>query len=424
MKIQTIRQNIGRQMRRWMAIGGVAMMSAAGLTGTASAQETAPGISFRNGQLINGGQAFQVVDPSQVATSSSSVLQADEGSSAGSIFDSGVEQVGLSSTFPSLGLSNNGCNSCGTPTCGGSCGGGSLGSALGGGCGVPCQPYRYVFADFLYMQRFGDSRFSLSQHESLDEFDFETAPRVTLGASFDCVHGYETALTGPLNWSRFQRTTGTGLSSLLIPGVPVAANDLNTFNSVGGSDVTEQRQIHDADYWSIEASRTLIGWQIAKILYGVRYIDYQEDYLLSSFSDVGNGLFQSNVENHLLGGQVGLDLFYPVGVHSVADFRGRAGLYANFVESDYNLANNGTILLNAGDDDVELAGAFEIGSGIRFNLGESLAIRAGSELWYLTGVATAPGQVRQTVRPTDGRRVVSDDDVVIAGLTLSGEFKF
>ncbi len=38
---------------------------------------------------------------------------------------------------------------------------------------------------------------------------------------------------------------------------------------------------------------------------------------------------------------------------------------------------------------LKLAGVFEVGSGIRYQLGQMLSVRAGVELWYLDGMATA-----------------------------------
>ncbi|TWU65672.1 MULTISPECIES: hypothetical protein [Crateriforma] len=421
MKIQAIRQGIGRRLRQLAALSSILMLgvsaeaqqpaSDAGQTGTTTASNAGDltgGITFHNGQLINGGQAFQVVDPSQLGLLNSQVRNAG-GDSVESLVDQRIAQV-----------SN--CQSC--QTGGVYQGGGNYvpGVASGFSTACPtCEPYRYGYVDLLYMKRFDDKRYTLSQNYFVGEFDWELAPRITFGAVPDCVHGWEGSFTGPLEWDRSAGITGTGLSSLFIAGLPIASTQLSAFND----NAVYQQQDQASEYWSFEASRTIMGWQVAKILYGIRYIDFQDGYRFISQNGAGDvGVFQSNTENKLIGGQVGLDMFYPVCNHVVADFRGRAGVYANFVDLDYRLQNAGATVLFNGDDDEDIAGVFELGSGIRFNLGEMLSLRAGSELWYLTGIATATEQFNQVVRPNDGRTVRINDDVVTVGLTLSAEVKY
>lgn len=436
MKTQSIRQGLRRQLQRWLAIGSVALLGAAT---TATAQDfsvpagasSSVGLTFRDGALINDGQAFQVIDPSQLASvtaaaASAATVTTTEGTSFPSFLDNAVQPVGFQTA----------CTSCGTTSCGGACGGGGLfGGGIAGGfsdiCGDLCEPYQYVFAEVLYMQRQGDSRFTLSQNFTLDEFEFEIGPRITMGNVPDCVHGWETSFTGPIEWERSELRTdaGNGLNSRLLISsdldAAAGATAQDSFNNRG-----YQRQDHRSEYWSFEGSRTLIGWQIAKVLYGVRTIQYNEDYSFITDAAPGvspndaDGSLVANTKNLLIGGQLGLDLFYPISRHAYADFRGRAGLYMNLSESDYKVRSNDRTIINTGDDDHELAGVFEIGTGVRFNLGESLSIRVGSELWYLSGVATSRDQISQVVTPNSGRTIQMDDDVIIAGINASAEFKY
>lgn len=48
------------------------------------------------------------------------------------------------------------------------------------------------------------------------------------------------------------------------------------------------------------------------LLFGVRYVDYEENYLFLSDTARGLGSFQSNATNRMVGAQIGADVLYPV----------------------------------------------------------------------------------------------------------------
>ncbi|GAA5509857.1 hypothetical protein [Novipirellula caenicola] len=367
--------------------------------------------------LVHGDQTFRVVNASGYQTGAgsnpiSTVGHMPESAAAGAVVQTS-------------------CHSCGT-SCGGACGssyGGGYGdySAMNlsgeyGGCGIACKPYWYIRGEAVYMELNSSDRATFSRNFALDEFDFEFAPRITVGSVPDCVHGWEATYVGPLEWDMAASLTSPtgGINTLLVPGDPIVAADLSTFN-----DSVFQFQAYQAEYWSIEANKTLVGWEVAKILFGARYIDYDELYNYSSQDAGGNrGLLISDVENSLFGLQVGLDLLYPVSCHGSVDFRGRAGGYLNFAESDTRLFNAGTTVIANIDEDTELAGVFEVGAGYSYALGEMLTLRAGFEVWYVAGLATASDQISPVVNTNFGRSTQMDDDIFITGLTASAQFKF
>ncbi|MEL6109766.1 MAG: hypothetical protein AAFU85_27460, partial [Planctomycetota bacterium] len=189
------------------------------------------------------------------------------------------------------------------------------------------------------------------------------------------------------------------------------------------------QQTFESTYYSAEANRTLVGWDVVKVLLGARYIRLEEDYL---FSTIGTGALPaggtaalaSSTENNLVGLQAGLDMVYPVSQFASTDFRARAGVYANIAETDVQLFNQGAVSLRNARDEVEVAGVFEFGTAIRYQLGEALTIRAGGEVWYLTGVATAPSQIQTVVSNSLGSNVDVDDDIFYYGGVFGAEFRF
>lgn len=368
-----------------------------------------------------GGQKYMMVDPANVPN-------------LGGYQTPYAEPAPLAGDFPGThGCANGGCGRCGQCSRGGHgagvqsavhLGGRSRLGAGGDACGPTCDPYRYVAVDALYMMNNGAQNRGFPALFSMDDFEFELGPRVTVGFVPDCREGYEFSFVGPFNWETGSSRTDPagGLGSPLVPGLPVPASDLTSF-----SGATFQEQRHEAEYFSFEMNRTKIGWDVIKLLHGIRYIEYSEDYFF--FSDplaagANPGLLRSSTENRLIGAQVGIDLTYPMTCRLWSDVRARAGAYANFAENSFQLVNNGALRVFNEDDAVSLAGAFELGGGFRYYLTNNLHIRAGGELWYITQIATAQDQFGQTIRPTTGRNMDDGDDVFMVGVTVGGEWKF
>ena len=318
-----------------------------------------------------------------------------------------------------------GCLSCQTNTCRGNCRGGN-GSAypLGNLC-APCEPFCYASVDTLVMQQQG-SNFTASPGFLMDDFGFEWIPRLTIGRVPDCVHGCELSFTGVAEWNRFGAVSkaGGGIETYLTPVSPFTSDDLTAF-----SDSIFQSQSLTAEYWSVEANRTLVGYDAAKFLFGARYVDYQETYTYLAERDIEGGLtpttfgsLNSEVKNRLLGVQCGLDLLYPICNRGYTEFRSRAGVFANFADLDFEFANDIDTALIVDDDDINVAGVIEIAGGFRFQVTECIGIRAGGELWWMGGMATATDQFDNRIGGIS--RVRAKDNFFVAGGTFGTEFRY
>lgn len=429
MKTHSIRQSIsgqrlGRQAFRLVAIYSAVTLCAVACT-SATAQNRVLGDLMkspasqiesanmvRNGLFLHGEDSYRVVNTAAFRTAAD-IGETESGT---------VAQVGLLGNCRSCGTQCDGgcasysdCGSCGT-SCGGSCGYGGFSNPC-----APCVPYRYALIEAVYMERGGERAFTTSPNFGMNGFDDEWGSRITIGTVPDCVHGCEVSYTGELEWNRAGALSdaGFGIGTFLQPGLPLVAADLSAF-----SNASFQGQTYSADYWSIEANKTLMGWDVAKLLFGARYIDYDERYNYISQNATETGLLQSAVDNQLFGIHVGMDLLYPVCRHGYTDFRARIGGFINAADSDVRLRNGGSTVFANFDDDEDIAGVFEIGSGFRYQVGEILSLRAGVELWYLSGVATAPDQFRSILTPATGRRIRLDDDVVFTGLSVGAEMRF
>ncbi len=430
MKIRSICQHTAHQ-----CVGGVLRLLAVCAVAALGVMTCAPApaqVSQAAGHITHGNEAFRIVSASSIPT----VADAGTDSQAPEIALVGCQSCGTS-CGGSCGATYSGCQSCGT-SCGGSCGGSycrrrgdvctprgfgySPFSGYGHPC-APCAPYWYGTAEVLYMKRDTNERFSLTNDYTLGDYDYEPGARVTIGRVPDCVHGYELSYTGRLEWDRaFGLTSAAGaLDSQLEAGVPLLPTDVSAFDSP----VFLSAQAYTTEYWSVEGSRTMTGWDVARLLVGVRYLEYDERYAFVSQNATESGFFGSATDNQLFGIQTGLDLLYPISRNGYTDFRSRIGGFINFAESEVRLINAGTVHINNFDDTERFAGVFELGGGVRYYFGQLLSIRAGAEVWYLTGIAKANGQFGNVVSPrVTGVNTRAKSDLLISGLSVGAELRF
>ncbi|WP_153558470.1 hypothetical protein [Roseimaritima sediminicola] len=315
-----------------------------------------------------------------------------------------------------------GCNSCG-------------GTGGNFGCFGGCEPGCYFRAEGLFMRRTGDERLTLSQAFTLDEFDHEWGTRLTYGQTIDCVDGFEATYTGGFRWDLSgQRGNPAGAAPGDPPGTlgtlitsALAPNQVNVDVFDTGNNVF-QRQTYNAQYDSFELNRTSSGWDVVRLLYGIRYIDYSEDYRFSVIDNATGpnqiGFLASDVDNDLIGGQVGIDMGYPLGQRLWSMLRARGGVFVNLTDSTFQFNNDSTTEVFNFDEDSTIAGLIEFGGTLRYQIGERLSVSGGYELWYLANVATAPGQFTSVMSPLVGSAVDDSDDVFMHGAVFGAELNF
>ncbi|MBB3206920.1 hypothetical protein FHS27_002734 [Rhodopirellula rubra] len=390
--------------------------------------------------LQHEGKSFQVVPASEM----SSLLSAPM-----SNFDSDIAQVACMS-----GGSQCASGSCNTGQCSGQCGGNCGGTVCGSSCGLSCptcDPYCYGRVDALMMRREGLSRFTRSREFAMDEYDFELAPRITIGTVPDCVSGTEVSFTGPINWEMSNSATGLSGQTFLAeqvpaqllgssladqqigfaflydpedfdPGPPVVVNDF------ADDPVAFQRQRYESTYWSVEASQTSVAWDIAKLLFGARYISFDEEYRYTASNGAApadNGYIYSDTTNDLIGLQVGLDMYSPVCRFGSTYLRARAGGFWNLSEATAIVDDQDERLYGVRDDDGNFAFMFELSNGVHYQVGEMLSLHGGTELWYLAEVATAEDQIPSLVGArAGGRAIETGDDVLFVGFSVGATLKY
>ncbi len=301
----------------------------------------------------------------------------------------------------------------------------SVGAGRGYGptdaCGTPgCDVSWYANYDALWLRRGNDKYFSLSRNSYLPDFDYEFGGRYTVGSLLDCVNGWEGVYTGPFDWQRQNAVLGAGnLQSRLVPNGGYTAAEIDTFNNAN-----QHVQAWRSKLNSFELNRRWWTWDVLSTMIGMRYVDYQEEYLFLSDSARGLGQYQNNVNNRMVGAQIGADILYPVSLRANFGMRGKAGVYANFDEQRVFLQNGATTILNAGDNSVDVAGLIEMGVFTNYQIVPSVRLTAGYEFWYMPGIVTVPGQAPQFINPSAGTRVDNDNELFLHGGSVGVQVLF
>jgi hypothetical protein len=201
--------------------------------------------------------------------------------------------------------------------------------------------------------------------------------------------------------------------------------DVDTVNSlppifvvgvVPGSTVYESH-LHSTEF---NLRRRWSDW--LTVLGGFRWIELSDDLN----TDLGAGLatFDTDVNNHLYGAQIGFDAcLWQRGAFSVESF-GKAGIYAN--NSDVAATTTGVggalpFVSTTGSDtafvgDLALTGVYALSN--RWNL------RGGYQLLWIDGVALAPNQLDNINIATGVATVDTSNTAFYHGFTAAAEYRF
>lgn len=293
------------------------------------------------------------------------------------------------------------------------------GMPLSNPCDTGCDIRYYASAEALYFRREHDERFTLSQSTRLEPFDYEWGGRVTVGRLLDCVNGYEFSYAGPFEWERERIITGTNLQSKL-SAVDLPASVISTFD-----DATFHSMRYQARLNSFEANRRWWAWDIFSTLIGIRVVDYRENFGFASTNPItGNGLYLDEVRNFMVGPQVGGEFMKPLGLRTLVGVKGKGAVFANFDRNQLLLQNAGTTIIDAVDNDIDVAGLIEFGANVKYSITPSIRVMAGYDVWYLPGVATIPGQNLRFITPNTGAKVGADDELLIHGASFGAQVLF
>jgi hypothetical protein len=216
--------------------------------------------------------------------------------------------------------------------------------------------------------------------------------------------------------------------SLMLPG------DLGLqVNNFFGADTVDAR--YSSDLHSFEANSvccvcgcdSCVHCRSIEWLSGWRYLNFSEDFSISSFDDAeGTTEYSAETDNHLLGGQIGLRYRQCHGRWSW-ESTAKAGLYVNYMEqSQAPIIDFPAFVFRdrQGGDDTRLAFVGDLNLTAIYQLTHTLGLRFGYNLIWLEGVALAPDQLDFTNAPNSGKEVRDGGGVLLHGVNAGVEARW
>jgi hypothetical protein len=290
------------------------------------------------------------------------------------------------------------------------------------GCDIiqGCKRTFYTSYEAIWLNRSGDNNFTMSQVQTMPDFGYDLAGRLTFGYMYDCVEGVDFVFSGPFNWTRQASVNGANLDSFFTPVAPFTDAQFDAFQNAAS-----QSQVYTAKLNNYEVNRRWWADNVMSTLLGLRVIDYSEAYSFNSVrAGGGQGIFRNDVDNLMIGAQIGADMYFPVTTCFDFGMRARGGLFGNFQESQTFMSNRGVTRINATDEDIEFSGIIELGALARYRLLRSVVVTGGYEAWFLPGTATVANQGFSQVSTTTGSDVEGGETVIFQGATAGVEISF
>lgn len=276
----------------------------------------------------------------------------------------------------------------------------------------------YAHTEFLFMARDGGD-FSVSYAPQRDGYDFEPGVRLTIGNRWDSLEGREIGVT--LLQTQTSHTSvaspTNSLFSWLQPGNGFTDANLSSFNNA-----SFHHSFYKSHYYAGEYNRMSWNWDVMSTFIGLRYTGMDELYALHSVGSGGGlGAYRLRARNHMFGPQVGGSLHYDIGRKLSFSLAAKVAVYANFYQTDTELANESVRLMDVNDSRVDLAWGSELGGFAHYSLTPRARLKAGYELWFYDRVATSRDQMTGFVSPFSGAVASNRDDALFYGFSVGLE---
>lgn len=340
------------------------------------------------------------------------------------ITDAPVIPMGTAGCASCSGVSG-GCANCGSgpvsscQSCGpGGCYDSSSVTGQFNNCGSCSMARRYLIAEALYFDR-DDGNISNSNFGSLGNFDLNAGWRFTIGRRQDSTRGTEFSYMGTMDLDQTRNYSSPAgiITSRFIP-----TDGFGPAQTAAFFNATQQSETKETSFHSLEFNRVKWGWDVLKTFIGVRYLMVDDSYSMFSQNLGGDqGTFQMEMVNHMIGPQIGAELFYDVGNRLSFSFTSKLGVYANYNEADTQMTHNGTQFINSESSGGTLSSTYEAGLTGHYRLNRRARLRFGYNILFLGEVATVSDNFPRALAPSTGGNVTDSDNMFFHGLSFGLE---
>ncbi|MEX0866808.1 MAG: hypothetical protein WD030_05580 [Pirellulales bacterium] len=336
------------------------------------------------------------------------------------------------------------------------CADGSCNDACRTGCGTCCGPW-YARASALYMTRDDANRFwfaadganpvdqVLNNRDA--EWDWEGGWEVSLGRCLSDCTVLEFTYWELGGFNGYANVTDAGdnlLSTLDFGNVEFGGIDAALFfDGVGEQRLWRTSEVRNLELnlWHVPVD-TGCGAFKTSLLAGVRYFNFDNGIRYgsvrsgSNFGDNGGAdeaYLSVDINNHLIGFQIGADLEYGIGGGLSVFARPKAGFYANYMEKSSNLATGAGVEADTAFGDVypfdgsktDVSFIFEIETGARWQMSQCWSVYASYRAMSVAGIGIADQNIPfYMAGAADFREVWSNGDLIVHGGTLGLEYNW
>lgn len=301
----------------------------------------------------------------------------------------------------------------------------------GAPCPGGCPPKIYAAGEWVWYQP-EMSTYQISSVARTNQEFFRQGIRATLGFRNDCTYGTEFSFMMLENSREFVDSRSyppvANLITRFAPQGGLTAANLSSFSGAG----LVHRQEHDMEFAQAEFNRVSWGWDVINTFVGIRAVRMNEETIFASSplaqanNPIGTlpGQFRRELDNLLLGPQIGLTLIDDSRFRWTYDLKLRAGAFANLIDSKTQLINAGSLVFDNEDDTVGFSALGEISTGFSWHMTDNIKIRAGFDALYIYGLATARDQLDYqpagtvALTPFTGLTTNKEDDIFFWGGTI------
>jgi hypothetical protein len=271
--------------------------------------------------------------------------------------------------------------------------------------------------EYISMRRTNDSGGGYSDGGILGKFDKEGSGRYTVARLLGLMDQLEFVFTGPFDWDR--EISRTGPISTTLPTGSVPSSGLG---ALAASD--SQSQVHQTGLNSFELNRRWSSDGHSSILSGLRIISFRERLELDATKGATAGLFQMDVNNLLVGGQMGIHVARPLSQRLNFEYLANGGLFGNFANGSFRVEDAGNLLTEKADDRLRFAAMAQVGARLKYHLTAQCFLQTGVESWYIPWIGTIADQRLSDVLAVDRFSVRTGDDQLFYGWSGGISAKF
>jgi hypothetical protein len=302
-------------------------------------------------------------------------------------------------------------------------------------CGQLC-PCRYFWAEALILDRDNqaDDRamvLNLNTNAELlraGDLDFDVAGglRIGYGARFCDCRAYEFVYLGVFDQEASAHVGAN--NSLRLPDT-LGSGQVNNFFGADSIDVRYTSDLHsfEANLVRCCCCNDCCSGQSIEWLAGFRYVNLDEDFILSSFDSAeGTSQYSVGTENNLYGAQVGARLRRCRGCWSW-EATGKTGIFVNDMEQTQNPIidfPNSEYRPRLGSSDTDLAFVGDLNLTAIYHLNRVWGVRAGYNLIWIEGVALAADQLDFSNTIGSGTHLADGAGVFLHGVNVGLEARW